>query len=120
MKFTPESHLKAARIIHAAAKAASGTKKRRLESLACAHQIRAKQLEAKMKSTTTDAPEEIATANVPFMTHWLGEPPGAFSATLETWEQYLTELRSLPDSTVTRGAIEPAEATIAMKRAGQT
>jgi hypothetical protein len=23
-------------------------------------------------------------------------PPGAFSATLETWEQYLTELRSLP------------------------
>ena len=98
MKFTPESHLKMARLVHAAAKAASGTKKRRLESLACAHQIRATQLEANIKSTTTDASAEIATANVPFMTHWLREPPGAFCDTLETWEQYLTELRSLPNS----------------------
>jgi len=70
-----------------------------------------------VKSTTIDAPEEIATADVPFMTHWLVEPPGAFTDTLETWERYLTELRSLPNSTVTRGAIESAEATIAMKKA---
>ena len=27
------------------------------------------------KSTTKNAPEEIATANAPLMTHWLGEPP---------------------------------------------
>ncbi len=120
MKFTPESHLKMARIIQAAAKAASGTKKRRLEGLACAYQIRAKQLEAKMKGPTRDAPSEIATLSVPLMTHWLVEPPGTFSATLDNWEQYLTELRSLPDSTVTRGAIKSAEEMVAMKRAEKT
>ena len=121
MKCTPESHLKAARIIHAAAKAATGTRKRRLESLACAHQIWARLLEEKKRNrnTTKDAPKEAATANVPLMTHWIKEPPGAFSATLE-WEQYLIELRSLPDSIVTRAAIESAEATIGMKRAGES
>lgn len=117
MKFAPESHLKMANLLQESAKAANGTKKRRLESLACAHQILAKRLEAKMKSTAKDAPQEIATANVPLMTHWIREPPGAFSATLE-WELYLTELRSLPDSLVTRGAIESAEQMVAMKRAG--
>jgi hypothetical protein len=120
MKFTPESHLKMARLLHAAAKAASGTKKRRLESLACAFQIRAKQLEAKTNGMTTDAPNEIATSSVPLMTHWLGEPPGAFSATLETWEQYLTELHSLPDSVSTRMSIQSAEEMVATKRAEVT
>lgn len=118
MKFTPESQLKMARIVHAAAKAASGTKKRRLESLACAHQIAAKQLEAKMKGTITDAPNEIATSNVPLMTHW-ENPPLPF-ATLATWEQYLTELRSLPDSVSTRLSIQSAEEMVATKRAEET
>jgi hypothetical protein len=34
-----------------------------------------KAVEAKMKNTTKNAPEEIASANVPLMTHWLGGPP---------------------------------------------
>ena len=54
------------------------------------------------------------------MTHWLGEPPGAFSATLETWEQYLTELHSLPDSVSTRMSIQSAEEMVATKRAEET
>jgi hypothetical protein len=53
------------------------------------------------KSTTKNAPEEIATANAPLMTHWLKSRRDTF----ETWERYLTELRSLRDSIVTRGAI---------------
>src|SRR5436190_16116856 len=117
MKFTPEAHLKMANLLQRSANAASGTKKRRLEGLACALQILAKWSEAKMKSTAKDAPEEISRANVPFMTHLLREPPGMFGDTLKTWERYLTELRSLPDSIVTRGAIESAEQMVAMKRA---
>ncbi|NOJ43039.1 hypothetical protein [Bradyrhizobium australiense] len=119
MIFTPETHLKAARMVLEAAEAASGAKKCRLESLARLHQLRAKQLEAKMTSTTIDEPNEIATANVPFMTHWIREPPGVFSV-LEAWEQYLTELLSLPDSIVTRAAIKSAEEKIAAKRAEET
>jgi hypothetical protein len=39
----------------------------------------------------------------------------AFSDTFETWERYLTQLRSLRDSIVTRGAIKSAEEMVAMK-----
>jgi len=41
----------------------------------------------------------------------------AFSDTFETWERYLTELRSLRDSIVTRVAIKSAEEMVAMERA---
>jgi hypothetical protein len=34
-----------------------------------------KAVEAKMKNTTKNAPEEIASASAPLMTHRLGEPP---------------------------------------------
>ena len=41
----------------------------------------------------------------------------AFSDTFETWERYLTELRSLRDPIVTRVAIKSAEEMVAMERA---
>lgn len=62
-------------------------------------------------------PTPMTENELPFMTHWIGEPPGLFGNTLALWEQRLNELRSLTDSIVTRGAIEDAEQTIAMKKA---
>lgn len=59
MKFTPEAPMKMASRILRAAGAATGTKKLRLESLAHAHKIRAKQLQAKLKGISSDAPNPV-------------------------------------------------------------
>ena len=54
MKFTPQARLKMADIVQAAANKANGVKKRRLESLAYAHRLRATQLAALAKGMTPD------------------------------------------------------------------
>jgi hypothetical protein len=59
MKFTPEAHMKMARIVLRAAKAATETKKLRLESLAHANKIRTTQLQAKLKGISLDAPNPV-------------------------------------------------------------
>jgi hypothetical protein len=59
MKFTPQAHMKIARIVLRRARAANGTKKLRLESLAHAHKIRAKQLQGKLKGMSPNVPNPV-------------------------------------------------------------
>jgi hypothetical protein len=118
MKFTPQAHLKSATIIDGKARAASGTRKLRLEGLAHAFRIRATQLEAKMKGMTTDSPSLVASSDLPLMTHLIDEP-GLFD-TLDAWEQHLTDLLSLPDSVSRRLSVQQAKAVIAKMRAAET
>lgn len=73
MKFTPESHLKMASILLWAARATTGYRKPRLESLGHAFRIRAKQL-AQSNGVTPDEPSLFDTQ--------------------EDWENHLADLLS--------------------------
>jgi hypothetical protein len=111
MKFTPEAHLKAASLVLRAAEAATGPKKLRLESLAHAFQIRAKQLEAKTKNRTADVLDLTTSSKLPLMTSLNDEPSRL--GTKDVWEQHLTDLLSQPDSASRSEIIERAKAMIA-------
>jgi len=91
MKFTPEFHLKMASILLWAARATTGHRKPRLESLGHAFRIRAKQL-AQSNGVT---PDELSLFD-----------------TQEDWENHLADLLSQPDSVSRRLSIQWTEAVI--------
>jgi hypothetical protein len=115
MKFTPQSHMKAATILLLKARAATGKRKLRLEGLAYAHQIRAKQLELRTTGITVAAAKQAAPSDPT-------DPDGQQGRleTLDAWEQHLADLLSRPDSVSRTLSVEWTKAVIAAIRTVDT